>query len=92
MDIWILNMIMLSVFPFLLGAAMRYATHKFGNPSLAAAYLIFFVIVLFVVRRGVFLSGRNLSSQELKLYIVMAVFLILGALAMDLILRIRKKD
>ena len=92
MDIGILNMIMLSVFPFLLGAAMRYATHKFGNPSLAAAYLIFFVIVLFAVRRCIFFSGRSMSSQELKLYIVMAVFLILGALTMDLIYRIRKKD
>ena len=92
MDIRILNMIMLSVFPFLIGAAMRYGVHKWDYPLLSVIFVIFFFILFFIVRRGVFFSGRSMSSQELKLYIVMAVFLILGALTMDLIYRIRKKD
>lgn len=91
MDIGILNMIMLSVFPFLIGAAMRYGVHKWDYPLLSVIFVIFFFILFIVVRRGVFFSGRSMSSQELKLYIVMAVFLILGALTMDLIYRIRKK-
>ena len=91
MDIGILNMIMLSVFPFLIGAAMRYGVHKWDYPLLSVSFLIFLFILFFIVRRGVFFSGRNLSSQQLKIYIILAVFWILGALAMDLIYRIRKK-
>ena len=92
MDIGILNMIMLSVFPFLIGAAMRYGVHKWDYPLLSVIFVIFFFILFIVVRRGIFFSGRSMSSQELKLYIIMAVFLILGAVTMDLIYRIRKKD
>ena len=143
MDIKILNMIMLSVFPFLMGAAMRYGMRKQENVSQPLAYIIIFLIfvsnirshglfqaILFTIIAAAFLalgaaieyaiynqikplhmtvyciiivivgsmvstyplfSGNRLSSQEFTIYIVMAVFLILGALAMDLILRIRKK-
>ncbi len=91
MDIGILNMIMLSVFPFLIGAAMRYGVHKWDYPLLSVIFVIFFFILFFIVGRCIFFSGRSMSSQELKLYIVMAVFLILGAVTMDLIYRIRKK-
>ena len=143
MDIRILNMIMLSVFPFLLGAAMRYGMRKQENASQPLAYIVLLLIfvsnlrsyglfqtILFTIIAAAFLalgaaieyaiheqvnplhmtvycilvvivgsivrayplfSGNHLSSQELTIYIIMAVFLILGALAMDLILHIRKK-
>ena len=55
-------------------------------------YCILVVIVGSMVRAYPLFSGNRLSSQEFTIYIVMALFLILGALAMDLILRIRKKD
>ena len=144
MDIKILNMIVLSVFPFLMGAAMRYGMRKRENVSQPLAYIVIFLIfvsnlrsyglfqtVLFTIIVAALLalgaaieyaiynqikplhmtvyciiivivgsmvsayplfSGNRLSSRELTIYIVMALFLILGALAMDLILRIRKKD
>ena len=144
MDIKILNMIMLSVFPFLIGAAMRYGVRKRENVSQPLAYIVLLLVfvsnlrsyglvqtILFTIIVAALLalgaameyaiykeikplhmtvyciiivivgsmvsayplfSGNRLSSQELTIYIVMALFLILGALAMDLILRIRKKD
>ena len=144
MDIGILNMIMLSVFPFLLGAAVRYGVRKRENVSQPLAYIVIFLIfvsnlrsyglfqtILFtiivaallalgaameyaiykeikplhmtvyciiivivgsMVRAYPLFSGNHLSSQEFTIYMLLALFLILGALAMDLILRIRKKD
>ena len=143
MGIKILNMIMLSVFPFLLGAAMRYGVRKRENVSQPLAYIVIFLVfvinlrsyglfqtILFtiivaallalgaaieyaiykqikplhmtvycilvvivgsMVRAYPLFSENRLSSREFTIYIVMAVFLILGALAMDLIYRIRKK-
>ncbi len=143
MGIGILNMIVLSVFPFLLGAAMRYGVRKRENVSQPLAYIVLLLVfvsnlrsyglvqtILFTIIVAALLalgaaieyaihkqikplhmtvycilvvivgsmvsayplfSGNRLSSQELTIYIVMALFLILGALAMDLILRIRKK-
>ena len=143
MDIGILNMIMLSIFPFLIGAAMRYGVRKRENVSQPLAYIVIFLIfvinlrsyglvqtVLFtiivaallalgaaieyaiykeikplhmtvycilvvivgsMVRAYPLFSGNRLSSQEFTIYMILAVFWVLGALAMDLILRIRKK-
>ena len=143
MDIKILNMIMLSVFPFLIGAAMRYGMRKRENVSQPLAYIVIFLIfvsnlrsyglvqtVLFtiivaallalgaaieyaiykqikplhmtvycilvvivgsMVRAYPLFSGNPLSSREFTIYMLLAVFLILGAVTMDLIYRIRKK-
>lgn len=143
MDIGILNMIMLSVFPFLIGAAMRYGMRKQENVSQPLAYIVLLLVfvsnlrsyglvqtILFTIIVAAFLalgaaieyaiynqikplhmtvyciiivivgsmvrayplfSGNHLSSREFTIYMLLAVFLILGALAMDLILRIRKK-
>lgn len=44
MDIRILNMIMLSVFPFLIGAAMRYGMRKQENVSQPLAYIVLLLV------------------------------------------------
>ena len=144
MDIGILNMIMLSILPFLTGAAMRYGVRKRENVSQPLAYIVLLLVfvsnlrsyglfqtILFtiivaallalgaaieyaiykqikplhmtvyciiiviigsMVRAYPLFSGNRLSSREFTIYMLLALFLILGALAMDLILRIRKKD
>ena len=83
----VIDIIMGCLFPFIIGALMRYASRKWDRPLLVTGSLIFVLIVIRIVTS----ITRGTLLRTFKIEIVMLICLILGALTADLIYRILSK-
>ena len=81
-----INLILGCFSPFIIGALIRYASRKWDRPLLVTLCLVFVVIVVSLV-----ISAGNTFFQTFEIRVTIAAFLILGALAADLVYRIRSK-
>lgn len=74
-------------FPFIIGAAIRYATRKWNRPLLATGCLIFVLIAIRVTLDII----RHASIWTFKIEAIVFACLLLGALMADFIYRISGK-
>ena len=74
-------------FPFIIGAAIRYATRKRNRPLLATGCLIFVLIAIRVTLDII----RHASLWTFKIEAIVFACLLLGALMADFIYRISGK-
>lgn len=86
-----LDIIVGCLFPFIIGVVIRYASRKRGKPLLVTICLIFGVIVWDLVST-VINSTFRAYLRALELRAAIFAIMILGALAADLIYRIRSKQ
>ena len=88
MEYTVLKCICISIFPFAIGMAMRFATRKIQKPLLVTVALILIIAVIYWGR--VLIKPHR--GNAIGISAILFAFLVLGALISDFIFRYREKN